>query len=278
MTGKVMDSFVASEARARLEVPAVRQERVTAGLAGGADSSTPGTISGKVVTTGNAPVGEAIVTVAGSGIGARTNADGSFTLPPLPPGSYTIEARRLGFLAARVDGVQLAAGDTAHARLALPEAMLELSGIAVSSAASSDAIAESCFVLDAEADAESRGVPVVPRRIRIRLMASPEAARDRALNERVAAAGVGGGVARSAEQARRVAPPPTEPTSEPLAPLPWTRVGADSIVVTWARTTDVVTLRLALRGAEVEGTATTSTSVARSATVSGRTVDCGGGR
>ena len=276
MAGKVVDS-----ARARLEASAVRQDRVAAGLAGGADSSTRGTISGRVVTTGNAPVGEAIVTVPGSGIGARTNADGTFTLPPLPPGSYTIEARRLGLGPARLDGVQLAAGDTAHTRLALPESVLELSGIAVSSAASSDAlVAQSCYSLDAEANAESRGVPVVPRRIRIRLMASPEPARDRAANERVAAAGVAGGVARDVGvgQARRVVPAPMEPTSEPLTPLPWTRVGADSIVVTWARTTDVVTLRLALRGAEVEGTATTNTSAARSATVSGRKVDCGGGR
>jgi hypothetical protein len=279
MAGKVVDSFVASGARARLEASAVRQARVATGLTGGADSSTPGTISGKVVTTLNAPIGEAVVTVPGSGIGTRTNADGSFTLPPLPPGSYTIEARRIGFAPARLDSVQLAAGDTAHTRLALPESVLELSGIAVSGIASSDSIAQSCFALDAEADAESRGVPVVPRRIRIRLMASPEPARDRAANERVAAAGMAGGVARDAGagQARRVAPPPTEPTSEPFTPLPWTRVGADSIVVTWARTTDVVTLRLAVRGAEVEGIATTSTSAARSATVSGRKVDCWGG-
>jgi len=227
-----------------------------------------GTIAGKVIAVDNTPLGNASVTVAGANIGVQTAADGSFTLPPLPPGRYTIEARRIGYRPAKLDGVQLASGDTAYASLALQASPMQLSEVVVSGAATRmPNVAGACLVLNVDAGDDVAGIPLLPSRVRIRMAESP------VLSGLAAKSALVVGAPQGAAARGYVGTP-----SEPVSPLPWQPVAADSIDVTWATETDVITLRLRIRGNDVNGTAISSQgSPARTAKVSGRKVVCGGG-
>jgi hypothetical protein len=233
-----------------------------------------GTITGKVVTTDNAPLGLASVFVQPTGVGTTTRADGTFTLPPLPPGRYTIEARRIGYEVARLDGVQLASGDTAHANLALSASALHLSEVVVTGAMTMPKVGSACFSLDVSEGADAAGIPLLPRRVSFRVAEAPldsdqDVAKARA--DRFAAPG-------PLSQRRAL----TRSASEPAMPLPWRAIAQDSIEVMWPTESEVVTLRLqlresGLRGTRVQGTATSSGTPPRTATVSGAQIVCGGG-
>lgn len=60
-----------------------------------------GTLKGRITHSGGAPIRDARVVLWGSGIEVTTNGDGQFTMSDLPLGSWTLEARALGFVRTR---------------------------------------------------------------------------------------------------------------------------------------------------------------------------------
>jgi anti-sigma factor RsiW len=232
-----------------------------------------GIVAGTVADADGKPL--QLATVSADGRAAtQTRQDGSFELP-LPAGRYTLEARRIGYVAQRIDGVVLASGDTTHASFTLPASTLALSSVVVTGT-SAGAVGGSCFALDVDAGNANEGIPLLPRRVRIQLAATDESPRlpFSAGGAAGGAAGGRGGTRGDAERQARAALPAT---SEPASPLPWYSIAPDSIAATWATATDVVTLRLRVRGTNVTGTATSSEgSPRRTATLTGRQVSCGG--
>ena len=85
-----------------------------------------GDISGTVVdATTNRPVPNATVMVEGIKLAVRTGADGSFRLPGVPAGRYTLSIRRLGYAATRRT-VVVTDDETATLNVALKAAATEL--------------------------------------------------------------------------------------------------------------------------------------------------------
>jgi hypothetical protein len=80
-----------------------------------AAQSATATLSGEVVDQNGAVVPGANVTVTNTGTGqarhATTNESGSFSIPLLPPGTYTINAQHDGFAPVRIQDVVLNVGD-----------------------------------------------------------------------------------------------------------------------------------------------------------------------
>jgi hypothetical protein len=70
-----------------------------------------GQLSGTSVTTGGVPLPNALLTVWGTGIDARSSDNGRFRLSGLPTGSYTIEGRAIGYQPMR-QTVDIVSGDT----------------------------------------------------------------------------------------------------------------------------------------------------------------------
>ncbi len=60
-----------------------------------------GVLRGKITHSGGAPVKDARVVLWGSGVEVTTDAEGSFAMAELPLGSWTLEARALGYVRAR---------------------------------------------------------------------------------------------------------------------------------------------------------------------------------
>ena len=56
------------------------------------------------------PVAGVNVSIAGTSLGAVTSDEGRYTISGVPPGTYTVDARRLGFTPARRTGVTVTAG------------------------------------------------------------------------------------------------------------------------------------------------------------------------
>ncbi len=72
---------------------------------------------------------EVRVTVASTGLGATTDHDGRFTISHVPPGTYRLHARLIGYEVGEVPGVVVTAGQTATADLhlqPLPVALQEV--------------------------------------------------------------------------------------------------------------------------------------------------------
>lgn len=85
-------------------------------------TSGTATISGVVVGTGEQPVPDAQVRIANARSSARTDSLGRFTLSGLPAGTQMLEARRIGYLAARVP-VELRSGQAVSRRVVLTRAV-----------------------------------------------------------------------------------------------------------------------------------------------------------
>ncbi len=102
------------------------------GQASAQHSSTKGSIVGTVV---DASTHEALpnvqVLVKGTTIGTTTDVHGAFTLPDLAPGTYTIQARLVGY-GVEESRVSLEAGQSRHLDLYLRQQSIDLDGVVVS--------------------------------------------------------------------------------------------------------------------------------------------------
>lgn len=75
-----------------------------------------GRISGKVIEAGRVDVLPAvIVTVRGTTIGAKTDSEGLFVLPDVPPGIYNLSFSKSGYKRLTVEDVKVAPGQTTNA-------------------------------------------------------------------------------------------------------------------------------------------------------------------
>ena len=86
-----------------------------------------GTISGTVTSqeTG-APLAGAAVAVVGTRLEAAAGADGRYTIAQVPPGSYRVRARLIGYGSVVDTGVVVVAGQTATADIVLPQQAVQL--------------------------------------------------------------------------------------------------------------------------------------------------------
>src|SRR5262245_23964006 len=70
------------------------------------------TLSGTVMDGQGAVVPNVAITVSSKATGlkrqATTNSEGLFTLPLLPPGTYSVQAQREGFSLVEIEGIELA--------------------------------------------------------------------------------------------------------------------------------------------------------------------------
>ena len=79
----------------------------------GAAQGTTGRITGQVTGENGQPLSGANVVVVGTQIGTLTGADGRYTIPGVPPGTYQVRASLIGYSDQTVGGVQVTAGETA---------------------------------------------------------------------------------------------------------------------------------------------------------------------
>src|SRR5437763_6915616 len=86
-----------------------------------------GTISGTVTSqeTG-APLAGAAVAVVGTRLEGAAGADGRYTIAQVPPGSYRVRARLIGYASGVDTGVVVVAGQTATADIVLPQQAVQL--------------------------------------------------------------------------------------------------------------------------------------------------------
>src|SRR3989440_6455911 len=80
-----------------------------------------GTIAGTVTSqeTG-APLAGAAVAIVGTRLEAAAGPDGRYTIAPLPPGTYRVRARLIGYASVVDTGVVVVAGQTPPAHILLP--------------------------------------------------------------------------------------------------------------------------------------------------------------
>ena len=83
-----------------------------------------------VVTSNNAPVGNAQVSLVGTRYGALSDNDGRYSINGVPAGSYTMRVQRIGF-APLTRPVTVADGQTVEANLAITAQAAQLSEVAV---------------------------------------------------------------------------------------------------------------------------------------------------
>ncbi len=100
----------------------------------GAAAAQQGTVTGVVRDAGSQrPLDAVQVYIPGTGIGTLTNSSGRYLLSNVPAGEQTIQAERVGYATA-TQQVQVAAGQTATADLALRTSAIELNQIVVTGA------------------------------------------------------------------------------------------------------------------------------------------------
>jgi len=89
-------------------------------------AATTGKISGKVtdVNSGN-PLGGVNVIIPGTNWGAATDADGDYFIINLPPGTYVVEARMMGYTTQSQTGVGVSVDRTTTVNVRLQQTVLE---------------------------------------------------------------------------------------------------------------------------------------------------------
>lgn len=86
-----------------------------------------GRVTGMVTDSAGAyPVSGVNISIPGSNVGALTGDDGRFTIAGVAPGTYTVEARRLGYTPGRRTGVVVNAGQATTVNFTLQSAALHL--------------------------------------------------------------------------------------------------------------------------------------------------------
>jgi len=100
-----------------------------------AQPAATGRITGTVTDAGSgAPVPEAQVSIAGTALGAQTNAEGRFTIAGVAPGSVTLVVRRIGYQEERRP-LTVTSGGTVTADVRLAAAARSLSEVVITGTA-----------------------------------------------------------------------------------------------------------------------------------------------
>jgi hypothetical protein len=99
------------------------------------NATTTGSIRGRVVTTTAEPVPTAQITGRNVNTGltreGRVGSDGAYLLPLLPPGTYIVSARALGFRMDSVTNVTVTVGQAANVNFTLVQQAVALSAVEV---------------------------------------------------------------------------------------------------------------------------------------------------
>jgi hypothetical protein len=282
-----------------LQLRQPRIEQRSAEVAG-VNVAEGGVITGQVVDERGDGIGMASVSVVGMPLGAVTDDSGRFEIPGVRPGTYAVEARRIGYQFSRVDDLQVAAGDTSVATLGMTTTALQLNSVVVGGAADPVARAKlpfaaarivadpaECYVITFDAPANLRASGQREQReARIRLEpAFANAERQLAGGAAATAGGRGGAVGRGG--AARAAAPPVVPATPPAAgyladgrvlfSATWQRIVGDSILVRWFDGTQALAMRAELRGETLRGNVVAGAEVdpARTSGATGRRIACG---
>ena len=95
-----------------------------------------GSIAGVLVDseTGDPLIGANAI-IAGTSIGTATDIDGTYTIPNLEPGTYTVQFSYIGYNPTTVQGVEVTAGETTRLDLSLSPEALEVGEVVVEAAA-----------------------------------------------------------------------------------------------------------------------------------------------
>ena len=86
----------------------------------GASRAATGVVSGTVGIEGDGPAVGANVVLLDTRLGAAVRADGSFSIAAVPPGTYKLQARLVGYEQAEQSLVRVSSGDTVFAAPAYP--------------------------------------------------------------------------------------------------------------------------------------------------------------
>jgi TonB-linked SusC/RagA family outer membrane protein len=117
---------------------AIAPAPLAAQAGGAAGQTTPqasGVLTGRVTETGSGrPLGDVQVFVAGTRLGAVTDANGNFRIANVPTGSQTLRARRIGYTVT-TQAVVVGAGGPTEVALALSVAATELDRVVVTGTA-----------------------------------------------------------------------------------------------------------------------------------------------
>lgn len=109
-----------------------------------AEAQTYGTITGTVVNAQNGqPIPGANVMLAGTLLGAATNARGNFAIMRVPPGRYTVKVVMIGFVPASRSGVEVRGGEQTELHFALEETVIETPSVVVTASKRYQDIADS---------------------------------------------------------------------------------------------------------------------------------------
>lgn len=102
------------------------------------NAQTTGSIRGRVVDTGGAPVTGAVISARNVNTGlertALTSEEGLFVVRLLPPGTYEVRSRVIGFADATTETVRVTVGQTASVVFTLRSQAVELEGLLVEGA------------------------------------------------------------------------------------------------------------------------------------------------
>src|SRR5438309_1096820 len=96
---------------------------------------------------------EVRVTVSGTSLGATADHDGRFTIAQVPPGTYRLQARLIGYAVGEIPGVVVAAGQTGTTNLRLqplPVALQEVVGVGYGTQVRRDVTSSQSSVADAD--------------------------------------------------------------------------------------------------------------------------------